>query len=252
MKRKGAGVSERWERECQALKAEVKALQQQLQALTAQPVGVNAPARRRVSRSVKWLLSICILLGGGGVLYVEGAMDALFIGKDGRVGIGNNSPQNLLHVGNGTSSIPKDRVSAVIASQTNDAGIAIAQKDQVNVLVQAAGAGGYLGTNSDHPLVLGTNSQDRVTIDKGGKVGVGTEKPEGFQVSLPEDTKPMNPQAGVTLAGGPKGNASIEVRNNGTGTPYIDFAQKVDSDFDARIRLTAPGKLVIEGAALGV
>lgn len=245
-------MSERWERECQALKAEVTALQQQLQALTAQPVGVNAPARRRVSRSVKWLLSICILLGGGGVLYVEGAMDALFIDKDGRVGIGNNSPQHLLHVGNGTSSIPKDRVSAVIASQTNDAGIAIAQKDQVNVLVQAAGAGGYLGTNSDHPLVLGTNSQDRVTIDKGGKVGVGTEKPEGFQVSLPEDTKPINPQPGVTLGGGPKGNASIEVRNNGTGTPYIDFAQKVDSDFDARIRLTAPGKLAIEGAALGI
>jgi len=161
-------VSKPWESQCEALRAEVTALQQQVQALlTAQPVRLNAPAPRRVSRSVQWLLPICILLGGGGALYGAGAMDALFIDKDGRV-------------------------------------------------------------------------------------GVGTVAPEGFQVALPENMKPMNPKAGITLSGGPEGNASIEVRNNGKGTPYIDFSQKVDSDYDARIRLTAPGKLAIEGAALGI
>lgn len=106
MKRKGAGVSERWERECQALKAEVKALQQQLQALTAQPVGVNAPARRRVSRSVKWLLSICILLGGGGVLHGEGAMDALFIDQQGRIGIGTTTPEHVVDIRSKDTTTP--------------------------------------------------------------------------------------------------------------------------------------------------
>ena len=106
MKRKGAGVSERWERECQALKAEVTALQQQLQALTAQPVGVNAPARRRVSRSVKWLLSICILLGGGGVLHGEGAMDALFIDQQGRIGIGTTTPEHVVDIRSKDTTTP--------------------------------------------------------------------------------------------------------------------------------------------------
>lgn len=40
------------------------------------------------------------------------------------------------------------------------------------------------------------------------------------------------------------------MRNNGTGTPYIDFAQTTDSDYDARLRLIAPGRLAIEGADL--
>jgi hypothetical protein len=172
--------------------------------------------------------------------------------EDGKVGIGHTTPENLLHVGSGTSTITKDRVNAVIASQTVDAGIAIAQRDNVNVLLQAAGSGGYIGTTSDHPLRLRTTNADRVAIDKDGKVGVGTLTPQGFQVVLPETSKPVTPNAGVTIAGGLDGNANIEVRNDGTGTPYIDFAQKTDSDYDARLRLTAPRKLAIEGADLDV
>jgi hypothetical protein len=91
---------------------------------------------------------------------------------------------------------------------------------------------------------------DALFIDAKGNVGIGDLTPQGFQVVLPEKNKPANPKAGITLAGGLDGNASIEVRNNGTGTPYIDFAQKIDSDYDARLRLIAPGKLAIEGADL--
>jgi hypothetical protein len=106
------------------------------------------------------------------VLY--GQSSALFIDQNGNVGIGigNSTPQNLLHVGSGTSTITPDRVNAVIASQTVDAGIAIAQKDNVNVLIQAAGAGGYIGTTSNHPLMLRTNNADRVAIDKDGNVSL--------------------------------------------------------------------------------
>jgi hypothetical protein len=89
-------------------------------------------------------------------------------------------------------------------------------------------------------------------IDKAGNVGIGTTAPQGFQVVLPESSKPSVLNPGVTLAGGAEGNASMELRNNGKGTPLIDFAQQLGVDYDARIRLAAPGKLAVEGANLGI
>lgn len=110
----------------------------------------------------------------------------------------------------------------------------------VLVLVAAGGA------------LYGQDALNALFIDKDGKVGIGTTAPQGFQVVLPESTKPAAPNAGITLAGGMEGNASIELRNQGTGTPYIDFAQSSSVDYDARIRLTAPGLLTIEGANVGI
>ena len=89
------------------------------------------------------------------------------------VGIGTASnPQNQLHVGPGTSSILPSRVNAVVASKKPDAGIAIAQNSGVNVLLQASGAGGYLGTTSNHPLVFRTTDLDRMVIDTNGNLTV--------------------------------------------------------------------------------
>ncbi|MBS0169978.1 MAG: hypothetical protein JSR62_06450 [Nitrospira sp.] len=92
---------------------------------------------------------------------------------------------------------------------------------------------------------------DALFIDSKGNVGIGSLTPQGFQVVLPETSKPSTaPNAGITMAGGVDGNASIEVRNNGTGNPYIDFARLTTTDYDARLRLTKPKELAIEGATL--
>jgi hypothetical protein len=40
------------------------------------------------------------------------------------------------------------------------------------VLLQASGAGGFIGTTSNHPLVLRTNDLDRVVVDTNGNVRV--------------------------------------------------------------------------------
>lgn len=90
--------------------------------------------------------------------------------NDGNVGIGNSTPQNLFHVGSGTSAIEEGRVNVVIASKTGDAGIAIAQNNGVNVILQASGTGGYIGTTSNHPLVLRTNDKNRLVITNDGPV----------------------------------------------------------------------------------
>ena len=66
------------------------------------------------------------------------------------LGIAAN-PQNLLHVGPGVSAIVQSRVNAVVASNAPDAGIAIAQNSGVNVLVQASGAGAFIGTTAITP-----------------------------------------------------------------------------------------------------
>ena len=161
------------------------------EALTAQPVGVNAPARRRVSRSVKWLLSVCILLGGGGVLHGGGRDGCPVYDKDSRVGIGNNSPKFApwamaqFH-SQGPRSPPRRMMQ----------GIAIAQKDH-NVLVQSWR---FSASNSDHPLSNnGTNHTRRE--------GRLAEKPEGFQVSY--RTRNHEPPGRGHACWRSKGNASI-------------------------------------------
>jgi hypothetical protein len=98
--------------------------------------------------------------------------EALRVDAVGQVGIGTSSPQNQLHVGAGTSAIVPSRVNAVIASSNRDAGIAIAQNSGVNVLLQASGAGGYIGTISNHPLVFRTNDLDRMVVETNGNLRV--------------------------------------------------------------------------------
>jgi hypothetical protein len=84
-----------------------------------------------------------------------------------------------------------------------------------------------------------------------GITGIGTAQPRGLQIVLPEGGgAAVSP--GVRISGGKGDNASIELRNSGSGTPYLDFAQQLDVDYDARLRLFGPKKLVLEGASLGI
>jgi hypothetical protein len=92
-------MQEQWEQECAALRADVAALQQQVQALATQKAGAQTLGRWCISKSMRLvLLPVLVLLAGGGLLYGEGAIDALFIDKDGNVGIGTTEPHATLDV----------------------------------------------------------------------------------------------------------------------------------------------------------
>ncbi len=72
-------------------------------------------------------------------------------------------------------------------------------------------------------------------------------KSRGLQIVLPEAQG--TPSPGVRISGGKGDNAKIELRNSGSGTPHIDFVQQLGEDYDARLRLVAPKRLMLEGAS---
>jgi hypothetical protein len=107
------------------------------------------------------------------VVFKVNGKEVMRADASGRVGVGVATPQNLLHVGPGTSSIATSRVNAVFAGSGGDAGVAIAQGNGVNVLLQASGAGGFIGTTSNHALVFRTNDLDRMVVHTNGNLQVG-------------------------------------------------------------------------------
>jgi hypothetical protein len=102
-------------------------------------------------------------------------------------------PDGNVQIGQGATSITPSRVNASIVSTNVDGGIAIAQNSGVNVLLQASGSGGYIGTTSNHSLVFRTNDQDRMYLDLTGDLHVNgdvilanADCAEEFDVPSPE------------------------------------------------------------------
>ncbi len=91
-------MKDQWEQEAASLRAEVAVLRHQVQTSAAQYANATTRTRRGVVQSCKLLLPVCLLLTAVGVLYGQGAMDALFIDQQGRVGIGTTEPHATLDV----------------------------------------------------------------------------------------------------------------------------------------------------------
>ena len=177
----------------------------------------------------------------------NGKTTSLTLSTD-KVGIGTNSPQNRLHVGSGSSSIHPSRVNAVVASNSPDAGISIAQNSGVNVLLQASGAGGYIGTTSNHPLVLRTNDQDRMAIDTNGNVLVGFGSSSIHPSRVNAVVASRNPDGGIAIAQNSGVNVLLQASGAGgyLGTTSNHPLVLRTNDQD-RVAIDTDGKLVVAG-----
>lgn len=105
-------MKDQWQKECADLRAELATLQKQLHALETKRAEANVSAtpisRWRWSKSIMAvLMPFVALLAASGVLYGQGAFDALFIDQQGRVGIGRTDPNATLDVA-GTLNVTKN------------------------------------------------------------------------------------------------------------------------------------------------
>ncbi|MGE0680277.1 MAG: hypothetical protein AB7P69_05130 [Candidatus Binatia bacterium] len=147
-------MKDEWEQECADLRAELAVLQQQLLVLqtaqTSAQGSVPTRSRWRLSRGMMVvLLPIVVLLAAGGVLYGQGAMDALFIDKDGKVGIGTPTPSATLDVA-GTLNVTQ---KASLASTEVKGTLDVTQKATL------------------------AETEIKGTLTTGGNVGIGAPKP---------------------------------------------------------------------------
>jgi len=198
------------------LQAELGAIRQKLAELEARQNNSKHLRGSSTGLPLGWIPWItCIVLISG---LAFATSDALFIDSNGNVGIGTNDPQALLHVAG----------SAVFSKRVGIGNTA------PKALLDVSG-----NAVVDGSLDVHGNAVMR------GNVGIGASEPKGFQIVLPESSKTGKSAPGITLAGGKEGNAGIELRNAGKGTPYIDYSQGTDKDYDARIILSSKDELKI-------
>jgi hypothetical protein len=131
------------------------------------------------------------------IAFSEGGVEAMRIDSSGNVGIGTTSPACSLDVTKSTdsgSTFPRLQVLNSLATQGNGSttfNYARFDARSGNGTVVAdfgtrydSYVGGFLGTETNHPIFFQTNGTERMRITSDGKVGIGTTNPSGdFTVS---------------------------------------------------------------------
>ena len=96
---------------------------------------------------------------------------------NGNVGIGNVSPQELLHVGAGTDA---SDISATDLLVTRAGPSNLSVRDSTNdveTFLFSSTVGGIIGTITNDPLDIKTNNTSAIFIDASQRVGIGTSSP---------------------------------------------------------------------------
>ena len=172
--------------------AEVGELRRRLAALEERLAGnppeqpPGRPVKRQPSRkAVAWVTTGAVLavLAGASVVYgqvaVQSAVDALWITKEGRVGIGTATPAVLLDVGAGLLHVAANvGTTPTVASQGAYLGWnaltgGTGETDFINN--QGGGSGGFAFMNTPPS---GEPRTTLMVISGGGNVGIGTATPQ--------------------------------------------------------------------------
>jgi len=105
---------------------------------------------------------------------------ALTITTGGLVGIGTTGPTRSLEVAVGATSN-----NGILVTGSNSPGILISETSgSVNLNLVNDASGAYIGTSSNHYLVLRTNNTERARIDTSGRLLVGTASTTGLNSNV--------------------------------------------------------------------
>lgn len=141
-----------------------------------------------------------------------------------------------------------DGSSAVIVNgriRSNDQ--ILSSDGTVNTILSYSGAGGVIGTNSNHPAIFWANSAERMRITPAGLVGIGTSSP--FRDFVVSNAGAQGIELSSTAGGG---NPSIMSYNRSTNLyanlgiegEIIQFSTGTSSVTE-RMRITATGNVGI-------
>ena len=124
-------------------------------------------------QSVKLVPGICSSISTG-----DGITPLLIQSTGGNVGIGTSSPGAKLDI---SGTVTGSLISRVINNDTGNtsfAQFALNTGGGVGMTTTAYGTtAGYVGTTSNHPVVIQTNAIGKVWVDVPGNVGIGTSSP---------------------------------------------------------------------------
>jgi hypothetical protein len=122
----------------------------------------------------------------------------LTVTSAGLVGIGTTSPTRSLEVAAGGTSN-----NGILVTGSNSPGILISETSgSVNLNLVNDASGAYLGTSSNHPVVLRTNNTERARLDTSGRLLVGTSsvRSTGFTTQVGgEIFQEITNYGGITL-----------------------------------------------------
>lgn len=155
--------------------------------------------------------------------FLTGGSEKMRLDTSGNVGIGTSSPTGG---GGGTTLQIQGATAASFRLSNSGSG------DALDAFL--TGGAGYLQTATAIPMLFRTNATERMRIESGGNVGIGT--------ASPAQKLDVNGNLGVGAAiftgtGVSTGDAAIELGGNrtGSGSSYIDFHAVASTDFEFRI-----------------
>jgi hypothetical protein len=144
-------------------------------------------------------------------------LERMRIDQSGNVGIGTAGPTTPLHIlGPGTTTLTVENASSTVGSALVSL-LGDLSPQLVTQLFSSCGlALGGVGTGSNHPFTIRTNSLDRVRIDTSGNVGINTTTP-GCRLEVCSATS-----GGPAMSGAVQANGTLRVGTTGVNN-CIDF-----------------------------